>query len=483
VTLGAQLRRLGRHSAVYGIGGIVSRILAVLLLPLYTRYLTTEDLGAVGLLVALNAVLVTVLRLGITSAFFRFYFDATDDEGRRLVVQTSFWFTMAMATLGLVLGLALAGPIAELLSLEGQEELAAAAFVGLWAQMNYEQQTSLFRVEERSTAYVLSSLTNVAITVGATVVLVVGLEQGALGVIVGNWIGTLTVYAALLAVHRGQLGLAFSRPLLREMNRFGLPLVPAALALIAIHFADRFFLEELVDLREVGLYEIGSRIASGMVLLITAFRLAWPAFAYSIADDAEAKRTYAFVLTYFVALASWLALCLGLLAPWLVRLLATEPFYEGSRVVGLLAFASVAYAAYIVMAIGVGRAKRTQFNWVITGLAAALSIALNLALVPSFGMIGSGVAQVAAYTTMFALMSWYAQRVFPTRYQWRRVLTAAAAGVALLVTGKLLDAGLPVALLLAAAYPLLLAVLGFYLPAERRRLRALLTRSSAAVGR
>jgi O-antigen/teichoic acid export membrane protein len=482
VTLDAQLRRLGRHSAVYGIGGIVSRILAVLLLPLYTRYLTTEDLGAVGLLVALNAVLVTVLRLGITSAFFRFYFDATDDAGRRLVVQTSFWFTMAMATLGLVLGLVLAGPIAELLSLEGQEELVAVAFVGLWAQMNYEQQTSLFRVEERSTAYVISSLTNIAITVGATVLLVVALEQGALGVIVGNWIGTLTVYAALLAVHRGQLGWSFSRPLLREMNRFGMPLVPAALALIAIHFADRFFLEELVDLREVGLYEIGSRIASGMVLLITAFRLAWPAFAYSITDDAEAKRTYAFVLTYFVALASWLALGLGLLAPWLVRLLATEPFYEGSRVVGLLAFASVAYGAYIVMAIGVGRTKRTQFNWLITGLAAALSVGLNLALVPSFGMIGSGVAQVAAYTTMFALMSWYAQRVFPTRYQWRRVLTAAGAGVALLVLGKVISAGLPLALLLAAAYPLLLAALGFYLPAERRRLRAVLMRRSAAIG-
>jgi O-antigen/teichoic acid export membrane protein len=134
------------------------------------------------------------------------------------------------------------------------------------------------------------------------------------------------------------------------------------------------------------------------------------------------------------------------------------------------------------MAIGVGRAKRTQFNWVITGLAAALSIGLNLALVPSFGMIGSGVAQVAAYTTMFALMSWYAQRVFPTRYQWRRVLTAAAAGVALLVLGKLLDASLPIALVLAAAYPLLLGALGFYLPAERRRLRAAITRRSAAIG-
>src|SRR5688572_22923833 len=100
--LGHQLRRLGRHSAIYGLGGIVSRVIADIPLPLYTRYLDTEDFGAVGLIVALSAVLVTVLRLGISSAFFRYYFDSTDPAQRRLVVRTSFWFTMASATLGLV---------------------------------------------------------------------------------------------------------------------------------------------------------------------------------------------------------------------------------------------------------------------------------------------------------------------------------------------------------------------------------------------
>ena len=64
--------------------------------------------------------------------------------------------------------------------------------------------------------------------------------------------------------------------------------------------------------------------------LLTAFRTAWPAFAYSIDDDREARRTYAFVLTYLVALASWAALGLGLLAPWLVQLLAPHAPYTVS---------------------------------------------------------------------------------------------------------------------------------------------------------
>ena len=113
MTLAAQMRRLGKHSAVYGLGGIVSRVLAVFLLPLYTRYLAPADFGAVGLLVALSAVLVTILRAGISSAFFRFYFDSQDPERRLLVLRTSFWFTMASATLGLAAGVLLAAPIAD----------------------------------------------------------------------------------------------------------------------------------------------------------------------------------------------------------------------------------------------------------------------------------------------------------------------------------------------------------------------------------
>jgi len=78
---------------------------------------------------------------------------------------------------------------------------------------------------------------------------------------------------------------------------------------------------------------------------------------------------------------------------------------------------------------------------------------------------------------MFAGMAWWAQRIFPCPYQWRRVLTAAAAGVALAVLGKLVDAGLPLAIGLTVLYPLALLPLGFYLPAERQRLRSLVVRS------
>jgi len=473
MALREELRRLGKHSAIYGLGGLVSRILAVLLLPLYTRYLSPSDYGKVETLIALTTVIGIVLRMGIHAAFFRFYFDSPEPEHRRLVLRTSFWFTMAMATAGLVGGVLLSVPIADLLfGASDDSELVMAAFVGLWAGMNYEQLTSLFRVEERSAAFVSASLTNVLLTIGATLLLVVALDQGPTGVIVGNFTGTLLVYAALVGYRREQLGLQFDRGLLREMNRFGIPLIPTALFLWVTNFSDRIFLVKLADTDEVGLYSVGVRLASAMVLLLTAFRLAWPAFAYSIEDDREAKRTYAYVLTYLVLLTTWVAAALALLSPWIVDWIAAPEFAESSRVVGPLAFAAVAFGAYIVVVIGVGRARRTQFNWVVTGASAAVNVALNLLLIPSYGMMGAAIATVAAFATMFAGMAWWAQRIYPVPYQWRRVVTAAAMGIAIVVAGKLLEVNLVVALALALAYPLALALVGFYLPAERRAIGA-----------
>jgi O-antigen/teichoic acid export membrane protein len=345
--------------------------------------------------------------------------------------------------------------------------------------MNYEQLTSLFRVEERSLQFVYASVANILVTVAATVVLVVPLHKHALGVIVGNWVGTLCVYLVLLAYRRYQLGLQFDRRLLREMNRFGLPLVPSALALWAINFIDRLFVAAYKGQAEVGVYSVAVRVSSAIVFLMIAFRTAWPAFAYSIEDDRNARRTYAFVLTYVVVALSWVALALGALAPWLVDLLTAPPFHRAHKAVALLAFGGAAYAGYTVLAIGSGRARKTQLNWVVTGFGAAVNVGLNVLLIPRYGMVGAAIATLASYVALFAGMVLYAQRVYPVPYQWRRVLLAAAVAAGLTVAARAAHAPLAISIVLVLVYPLALLPLGFYLPAERRRLRRLVLRAGA----
>jgi O-antigen/teichoic acid export membrane protein len=257
------------------------------------------------------------------------------------------------------------------------------------------------------------------------------------------------------------------------MQTFGMPLVPSALALWTINFVDRQFVVHYKGLAETGVYSAAIKVASVITFLMIAFRTAWPAFAYSIEDDREARRTYAFVLTYLVTFVSWVSLALGALSPWLVSLLTSARYQRAEEAVPILAFAFAAYAGYTVLAIGSGRARRTQLNWAVTGAGAAVNVALNIWLIPRYGMVGAAVSTLVAYVALFVGMTIYAQSVYPVPYQWRRLLTVVGAGVALTVAARAGGLSLAPSAALVLVYPLVLLPLGFYQPAELKRLRRL----------
>ena len=166
------------------------------------------------------------------------------------------------------------------------------------------------------------------------------------------------------------------------------------------------------------------------------------------------------------------ALALGLGSPWLVRLLTTPDFYPGSRVVAPLAFAFVIFGAYVIVVTSIGRAGRRGSNWIVTGAAALLNIVLNLILIPRYGMMGAAISMLVSYFAMFLGITWKAQRVFRVDYQWRRVGLTVGTAAALTAIGKALDVGLAGVVALVLAYPILLALVGFYLPEERTRILA-----------
>jgi len=487
-SLASQLRGLGRDSVIYGIGGLTSRFLAIIMLPIYTSYVSAGDYGRIELLMSAMAVAVVVIRGGANFGFIRFYFLEKDPDYRRRLIRTVFWAQMGYSTLALVFCIIFAPQLASLLGvayhpgahLQGSgATLVIATGVLLWVSVNYAQMTNLFRAEQRAVAFSFATLLNIGITVPLTVILVVVYKEGPLGIIVGNLSGTLIVFIALLGYRREQLGLQFDRRLLHSLNRFGFPLMGAALAMWVMNFGDRFMISKLLHghyaIVQVGQYSLANKIGMAMVLLFTAFQIAWPAFAYSIEDDAEAKRAYSYVLTYLMFIAAWAALGLSLFAPWIVHFLGRKPgYWPASSAVPALAYSSVFFAGFIVVTIATGRSRRTQFNWIAATAAALFNFGLNLWLIPAYGMLGAAYATLAATILLMVVRTWNAQRVYRVAYQWRRVVVLLLAAGALTGIGQALPHSLVLAFALTAAYPLLLATVGFYLPAERKRLRRLL---------
>ncbi len=464
------LRRLATTGAAYTAASILSKLIAVALLPLYTRYLTPADYGAAEVMFAAIVSASIVVRFGLIEAVLRFYYK--DDEDPDRVVASSFAGLFWLATVGALVALPFATPISEALLDRPAPDLARVAIGGLWVLTMFEFMLTLFRLEERARAFFVTTIVNVLVTIVLTVVLVVGAGEGARGLLVGSYASGAVFVLGLVVLQRHRLSLFFDTALLRRLLRFGLPTMPAEVSLYLLNFVDRIIIVRSVGLAEAGLYSLAVKFAQGVNVLVRGFQLAWPPLAYSIRDDGEARRAYATVVTLFVAGCAFVVTGMWLFSRWIVRALAAPEFFDSYEAIGLISTAVTLYAVYMVLVVILGRTGRTEFNLPATLAALAANVVLNLILVPPLGIVGAGLALVASYVVVLALMYGFTQRLFPVPYQWGRlgrvVLTAAVlvgAGELLMPTSGL--AGLLGRAALFAAYPLALFASGFFTPGER----------------
>jgi O-antigen/teichoic acid export membrane protein len=464
------LRRLATTGAAYTAASVVSKLIAVALLPLYTRYLTPADYGAAEVMFAAVVSASIVIRFGTIEALLRFYYKDGEDPGR--VVSTSFAALFWFATAAALIALPLAGPISEALLDRPAAGLARISIAGLWVLTMMEFLLTLFRLEERARAYFVTTILNVLAAIGLTVVLVVGEGEGARGLLIGSYGSGAVFVLGLIFVHRRRLSLWIDRALLRRLMRFGLPTMPAELSLYLLNFVDRIIIVRSVGLAEAGLYSLAVKFAQAVNVLVRGFQLAWPPLAYSIRDDDEARRTYAAVVTWFVTGCAFVVVGMWLFSRWIARLLAAPEFFESYEAVGLIATGVTLYALYMVLVVILGRTGRTEFNFPATIAALIANLALNLALVPSLGIVGAGLALVASYVVVAALMYVFTQRLFPVPYQWGRLARVLLVSAALVGLGELLlptegAVGLLARIVLWLAYPAVLLLSGFFTDEER----------------
>ncbi|HEU4599622.1 MAG TPA: oligosaccharide flippase family protein, partial [Solirubrobacterales bacterium] len=381
---------------------------------------------------------------------------------------------------GALIALPFAGALSELL-LEPKElppgisgpELVRIAIGGLWVLTMWEFMLTLFRLEERARAFFVTTLLNVLAAIALTVVLVVGLEEGARGLLLGSYASGGAFVGVLIVWQWRRLSLRFDRELLRRLFRFGLPTMPAEVSLYALNFVDRLIIVRTLGLTEAGLYSLAVKFAQAVNIIVRGFQLAWPPLAYSIRDDDEARRAYATVVTLFTAGCAFAVTGMWLFSRWIVRALAAPKFFESWEAIGLISTAVTLYALYLVLVVILGRTGRTEFNLPAAIGALLANVVLNLILVPPLGIVGAGIALVASYLVVLGLMYGFTQRLFPVPYEWGRLLrvvltVAALVGLAELLVPTSGAFGLALRILLFAAYPLALLATGFFTPGERR---------------
>lgn len=430
------LRDFVRDSAIYGGATLLVRGLSLLLLPFYTRVLSTGEYGLVDLSTVFITLVLLTVALEVSQGIARLFADADADE-RVGYASTALWFSIG--AYGLFVAVAL--PFAEDLSailFEAPEraDLMRLVIVSAAPSGLFQLLINQLRWRLQPMAYAAGSLTFAFISIGATIVLVLVAGLGVFGVLLGQLIGAAAGGALCLYLARDLYRLRFDRDKLLEMLRFSLPLVPSSVGVFVTLYIDRFAIKELMTVEDVGLFGIGYRIAAVVSLLVLAVQTAITPLVYARYRDPDTPAQLARVFRYFVGGALVLAVGLSLFAREILVVVTTPAFYAGAAVVPLLAPALLLSAMY-VFAPGLGIAKRTGTQALITLAGAVLNTILNFILIPVWGIVGAAAATLISAAVIFAAYMITSQRLYFVPHGWGRLTLAAGLAALAALVGTL----------------------------------------------
>jgi O-antigen/teichoic acid export membrane protein len=436
--MAALFRRLLAGTFAYQAPSVLSALLALVTLRLYTGHLSTADYGYAENL--LTAIIFTsiVLRFGIGEAFVRYWFDDEDHARRLDLARTATAWTLYASTVVTVIGLAFAGPLSRLVLAHEDATLMSFGLFGLWTFTNLEMANALLRVEERFKTYMLASIANILLTVALTVALVVIADEGARGYVLGNYGASAVVLVALWALHRDRVSFRPPRGT-RVLLRFGGPTVPADAAAFALNVVDRTYLLHAQSADAAGRYGFAAKLSTVVIVAVRGFQAAWPPLAYSVADEAQAARLYARVTTAYVAVTGTVVCGVLLVGRWAVRGLADDPSYYGaSEALPWVALGWALYGLVLVLITVAGRAKVTTRNFPATAAGLVVNVVLLVALVDPLGIAGAGIALCGAYVVILAILHALTRQLFTVPFEWSRLARAVAVLAVFGVGGELL---------------------------------------------
>ncbi len=481
------LGKLAKLSAVYAIGDIVTRGAALLLLPLYTRFLSPEDYGIVGVAEMIKQVLQMLLTLGATGIVIRFYAITTNVADRRRLFGTLWLLLICLPGLACLALLTVGRPLLETLfvQLDVDRHLTPTLLTTFLISAFLLIPPGILRAREQAVGYVAFSLGLFASSNLAILWQVVLLGRGAEGYLTGQLIG-----AGLMAIIATGMLLreVTIRPAWRyvaPMLAYGLPLVPHYVGHWALGLSDRLILERFVSLTDLGLYTLAYQIGLVAQLLVQAVNNALlPMFGRAATDEGEFARLPQ-VATYAVFAEAAAVLALALAAPSLVQLV-TPPNYHSAGMLAIpILLGYLAFGLYGLPMNGLAQmVGQTRLVPLLTLSAAGVNIGLNLLLVPRYGVWAAAFVSLVGYLVLLLLVWMAAQRARPLPYEYGRIGKILLAMLASLGLGMLLLRQQPLINILLIPVPLLmmlvfLYLLGFWTPRERDLLSALRARIAA----
>lgn len=472
------MARMGKHTAIYAVGTLLSRAAAIIMLPVYTRYLTPADYGVLALIELTLDVISIASGSALGAGVYHLYHKAKDEREKRAVMGSAF-LLLAASFVGAGIVSWWSAPLVARLLLGGTQGAGLVRIAALSLALNSLVVIPAIELQlrDRSVSVVSYNLAKLAVQVGLNVLLLVHYNLGARAVLLATLAANVTVGVPQAFRFLWRYGVTLNRAALRGILRLGVPFIGTQLAKFAMTFGDRYFLRAVADTAAVGVYSLGYQF--GFILWQVSsgpFFMAWEPKRFEVAKRPDRDEVFnrAFLFLNIVVLTA--AVGITLFVSDFLHIVATPPFFAAARVVPIVLIAYVAQSWTSFHNFGLFASERTEFITVANWVGAAVAVGGYALLIPRWQMMGAAWATLFSFVVSEWLVYAFAQRMHRVAYEWKPTvrlsliaIAVCAVGVSLPQLSLLLSIGTHIGLV--AAYGLFVWFGGVLHPDDLARLR------------
>jgi len=423
--------KIASHTSIYMFGDILRRGVSLIMLPIYTRYLTPADYGVVELLSMLLDFAAIIFSARAAAAVFRFYCTAESAVQKKGIISSAILLSAIMSGIGSLAVIIFSGPLAiAVFSDIGYKNFISLFAITLFLNPLIEIPLIHIRAQQKPWLFLLFSVMKLALQLALNIYLVVVLELHVEGVIYSAVISGVIMAIVLTGYSLSMTGFYPTTVFIRSLFSFSLPLKIAALGSFYMTFGDRYILNIYTDLTQVGIYSLGYKF--GFVLLMLTwdpFQKMWDAEKYEIFKKDNARHIYQKIFLYTSSSLIFVGLCISLFTKDLLQIMADPSFMDAYKIVPIIIVAYIfqAWTKYCNMGILLEK-KTMQIAYGEMAGVIVITVAY-FTLIPLYGIYGAAWSTVVGFAARFFWTNLRSTQLYNMELPWSKIFKASLVAV------------------------------------------------------
>lgn len=419
------MKKLTKHSSIYSVGNMLSRLVGIILIPLYTSYISKEMFGLYAIFEATFQFGQGLLLFGLPMAVFRWLSQEKDEIRQKTIFTSTLFFYTIISLILLSVVLLVKAPLSMLFFDSLAYEFYFLYTTIITVLLLFMQMiTAMLRFENKSIKFVLAQLMKFILQLVFTIYFVVKMGIGIRGILLGHIFSNAIVLLILLPYVLGKINFRVDFLQMKRMVDFGTPLAISGLSSRFLNIGDRYLLGMLANMEAVGIYAIGYKIANMLdSFFIQAFQNSFIPMAWKKLDNKNAKRFYIKTLTYLSFFLFWVALFIASFQNEIIHIFSkNHEYYDVASIIGIVAFGICFKGMATVVKMGLQFSKQTKYIALIVFSAAVMNVILNIILIPRFSFVGAAFATLVSFVFMFLFALYLSNKYFPIQFEWGKVI-------------------------------------------------------------